>query len=314
MRTGPKITTLSLLLCAAIFASTAEAAPKRSLLRDGFVMSGMDGRLIDDNDCWYFMTAADANDGMAVLPAGSRLQLLPSATLAKITLDSKLRNSRKYRIWARVTKYEGRNYLFPVYYLPLSRTAMVRPQPADSESKPQEKPPADANDGQVMPAEQLAVSVDPNDIIGIPPEVVEKLKASRSAIPKLAEPATEPNSEPNAPAVIDHTVEDPNRARVPKFEQDRVLASRTGFIRGVSPGAFEDHEAIFLLDALGLGIQQKTYRLLPCEALKLTQWRQHIDPGRTRFKIAGIVTEYKGNEYLLLQQAVRVYSYGNFGR
>ena len=32
-----------------------------------------------------------------------------------------------------------------------------------------------------------------------------------------------------------------------------------------------------------------------------------------RFNVAGILTRYKGQQYLLLQKATRIYSYGNFG-
>jgi len=37
-------------------------------------------------------------------------------------------------------------------------------------------------------------------------------------------------------------------------------------------------------------------------------------PEPVRFKIAGIKTAYKGEHYLLLQKATRVYSHENFDR
>jgi hypothetical protein len=36
------------------------------------------------------------------------------------------------------------------------------------------------------------------------------------------------------------------------------------------------------------------------------------EPDKVRFKIAGIVTRYKGENYLLLHRIVRIYSNGNF--
>jgi hypothetical protein len=33
-----------------------------------------------------------------------------------------------------------------------------------------------------------------------------------------------------------------------------------------------------------------------------------------RFNVAGLVTEFQGRKYLLLQRAFVVYNYGNFGR
>jgi hypothetical protein len=93
-------------------------------------------------------------------------------------------------------------------------------------------------------------------------------------------------------------------------KQNYVLADRTGFIR--ESGQRLD----FVLDALGLDVWPAVsgLRLLPCQPLELAEREQSADPDPIRFKMAGIVTEYKGNRYLLLQRATRVYSYGNFGK
>ena len=37
-----------------------------------------------------------------------------------------------------------------------------------------------------------------------------------------------------------------------------------------------------------------------------------VDP--IRFNVAGLVAEFQGKKYLLLQRAAIVYNYGNFGR
>jgi hypothetical protein len=33
-----------------------------------------------------------------------------------------------------------------------------------------------------------------------------------------------------------------------------------------------------------------------------------------RFNVAGLITEFQGRQYLLLQRATPVHNYGNFGR
>jgi hypothetical protein len=48
--------------------------------------------------------------------------------------------------------------------------------------------------------------------------------------------------------------------------------------------------------------------------LELAEQRQSAVPEPVRFKIAGIVTKYKGKNYLLLQKVTRVYSHQNFDR
>jgi hypothetical protein len=64
-------------------------------------------------------------------------------------------------------------------------------------------------------------------------------------------------------------------------------------------------------------VQQATFRLLPCQVLEQAELQSATGGLRSdqiRLKIAGIITEYKGDKYLLLQRATRVYSHGNFGR
>jgi len=91
-----------------------------------------------------------------------------------------------------------------------------------------------------------------------------------------------------------------------ELKQDSILADRTGFIRDAGDGL------VFAFDALGRNIGTIQLRLLPCEILERAQRRQVVEADAVRFKVAGIVTEYKGQYYLLLQRAIRVYSYGNF--
>ena len=70
----------------------------------------------------------------------------------------------------------------------------------------------------------------------------------------------------------------------------------------------------FVPDALGRNVQKLSLHLLPCAALELTELKKAAEPETVRFKIAGIMTKYKGDNYLLLERAKRTYSHGNFGR
>jgi len=98
------------------------------------------------------------------------------------------------------------------------------------------------------------------------------------------------------------------------IKQNSVLANKTGFIRDSGHGTRGTRYGVFVFDALGRNIQQTTVLLLPCRALELAEQEQSAEPDPIRFKIAGIVTEYKGEKFLLLQRATRVYSHGNFVR
>ncbi len=80
---------------------------KPPLLRDGFILRGVDGKLSgpDSNDVWHFELASDVNDYRAVIKAGTKLELLPSSALEKMIADAKMRDEVKYRLWnGRITR------------------------------------------------------------------------------------------------------------------------------------------------------------------------------------------------------------------
>jgi hypothetical protein len=104
-------------------------APETPLLRDGSVLTGVDGTLVgpDSNDVWFFELASDVNDSSSGVKVGTRLELLPSAALEKMIADAKARSTTAYRLWdARVTRYKGRNFIFPDYFQPLRKTEDAR--------------------------------------------------------------------------------------------------------------------------------------------------------------------------------------------
>jgi hypothetical protein len=94
-----------------------------------------------------------------------------------------------------------------------------------------------------------------------------------------------------------------------QLKQDYVLTDRTALLDRRA----DDQDEV-ILDAIGRNIPQISFRLLPCEVLERAQHEQSIEADPVRFKIAGILTQYKGEYYLLLQKATRAYSHENFGR
>jgi len=258
----------------------AEIIRETPLLRDGFVMNGVDGNLIgpDSNDVWFFELSSDVNDYRTIIKAGTKLELLPSSALEKMTANMKTRTTAGYRLWnGRVTKYKGRNYIFPNFFLPVNREKKKPAQKKDSLTEPE-------------PERDLVVD-DSNDVLTMPREVIEKLRLKRSA-PSIL------RSEKNA-----------ERSTQTARSTNLVLVDRTGFLIKQ-----EDNRLVFVPDALGRNVQNVSLNLLPCAALELTELKQAGEPEKVRFKIAGIMTKYKGENYLLLEKATRTYSHGNFGR
>ncbi len=269
---------------------------RQTLLRDGFILRGVDGKLTgsDSNDVWFFEFAADVNDYRGRASAGTRLELLPSSELEKMIADVNERSAADYRLWGWVTKYKGRNFIFPNYFFPLGKLSRPQPQ-APPKRRPKGRKPTEGTSAKES-KQQPSVS-EPNDILAIPQEIIEKLKAGR---------VVRPEELGRTPKAIKEVVDS---VKITKFERDFILADRTAFLSKQDDGWHG-----FVLDALGRNVRPVSLRLLPCEVLELTERRQSAVPEPVRFKIAGIITKYKGENYLLLQKAIRVYSHQNFDR
>lgn len=113
----------------------------------------------------------------------------------------------------------------------------------------------------------------------IPPEVLAKLQSRRT--PQTA-------------------------ARPQPRKLGYVMVDRVGVMQ------MSDGRPLFVPYALGWNLGGP-YELLPCRTLEYVLARQAAAPDPLRFNVAGLVTEFQGRKYLLLQRAIRAYSYGNFG-
>jgi hypothetical protein len=267
-------------------------AQRTFILPDGFMLMGVDGKLTqsfdaaqdgkDSNDCWFFEFDSVVID--SIKTAGvMKLELLPSSALEKMIADANDSSAADYRLAARITKYKDRNFIFPLNFLPLS---VIKDIP--SESLQQAQP-------EAQPIQQEIE--EPNNWLGIPKEILEKIKIGS------ASPSTDSGQSGRTVRVI--------AGRQTQIKQNYVLVNRTGFLVKKSDG-----NMVFSLDALGrsAGSAGDIFQLLPCQALELAEQLQSAVPDQVRFKIAGLVTEYRGEKFLLLHRAIRVYSHGNFGR
>ncbi len=304
---------------------------RQTLLRDGFVLRGVDGKLkpaaligkseergdggapirTDPNldwcrSGWFFEFSTDVNDYRGRASAGTRLELLASSELEKMIADVNERSAASYRLWGWVTKYKGRNFIFPNYFFPLGKR-----------SRPQSQTPPKASQKVQRPTEGLSIKEskqqpvvarprrdrpavsEPNDVLAIPQEIVEKLKAGR--IVRSEKLGRTPKTKKG--------VGDSASAKKVQSEKDSILADRTAFL-----SKHDDGRIVFVLDAFGRNVRPVSLRQLPCEVLELAEQKQSAVPEPVRFKIAGIMTKYKGENYLLLQKATRVYSHQNFDR
>ena len=156
-------------------ASCAFGARKLSagLLRDGHVTDLVQGRVISDvNGLWYFKLAEDVNDMASIVKAGTKIQLLPSRTLEQLAGDFARRDQNTYLLKARVTRYKGKNYIFPVFFRSVIVLAeqpqeepITTPEPNEPTGKPEEDKAAPEKDEPNAPVE------DANNLLEIPQEV-----------------------------------------------------------------------------------------------------------------------------------------------
>ncbi len=258
-----------LILTATCVAFSADIA-----VRDGFVITGADGNLAkaDSNDKWFFEFDSDVNDEQGrVFTSGTRIELLPSSTLEKMTADTASRSAGGCRLWGKVARYKGNTFIFPIYFLPLSSTKKAE---TSTPQQPQSKEP------------QVAIN-ELEDSVALPNEIVAKIETRKTFQPE--------QSAQQSPEGVE-------------LKQDTILPERTGFITE------KDGQFVFELDALGQNVQNISFQLLPCQVLERLEQTQAAALDPVRFKIAGIVTEYKGRNYLLMQRAIRAYSHDNFGR
>ncbi len=240
---------------AVVTANSSENVP----LRDGFFIAGVDGKVTTDKnqEKYFFVFSSEISDDKGVVPAGAHLEILPSVSLEKIAANLPQHKGATYRLWGRVTQYKDRNFIYAIYFLPITEVEQ-------SEQK-------------------VKITInEPNDPLALPEDVIAKLKNKKIIRPQDLEQAVE-------------------------LKDDSILADRIGFIIEEADGTTE-----FVLDSFGRNCSKLSLKLLPCEILQQAQEKKTSEPEQMRFKTAGIVTMYKGQYYLLLQRAVRVYSYGNF--
>ena len=275
------ISVLTVAVAILLAAAIVRAGDDEQLLREDYVLGGVDGKVIEGGTGPLFEFETDISDGKVTLKAGESLELLKSATLERMVEDAKARNDARYRLWGKITKFEGKNYIFPTYFLALRKI-----------DKPAEQKNGANETRQMVNA--------PNDVLPIPDEIVNKLQTSEILPTDEAQQAQLQLKQDTIFAQRAGFVIEKKGGSAPRLSSGQA-APATGRYEFVSAG-------------LGRGIEKFSIELLPCEALQKAIEEIRGEPNPVRFNVAGILTRYNGRQYLLLQKATRAYSYGNFGR
>ena len=296
---------LLLLAAGAVFGAQPAA---RKLLPETAILDRVDGRLlhVDANDTWLFELTMEVKTPDYRLAPGTRFVLLPSGTLGQLVADVNDRVAPRYRLSARVTLYRGKNYLVPFYYLPLSKFKDDKsPEGGEQRTEDSKLNPLPA----IMSPPALTGGRNPKSNepeLVVPPEVLERLKNQRPLRGPRRGPEgkSKPIPESSERVLVDC---------VGRIESS-LLAVDSPQLPPVNRQLSTANSWVFVPYALGWNVSAVRYELLPCTALEQALRRQEgaLDP--IRLNVAGLVTEFQGRKYLLLQRATVVYNYGNFGR
>ena len=270
-----------------ILTSSFAFGDQAELLREDTVISGVPGKLVSDaNGNWLFSFDQDISDGTKVVGAGEPLALLECSTLEKILYIHQQDPNSQFRLWARVMAYEDKNYLYSAYFLEIagadeSDAALTEPDEPNMAGEVE-----DANDSD-QAADSVGVIDASEDEFKIPEKVLQKLR----------------------PQKIVRTQEIKKLRNGLKLKQDMIRANRTGFINKAGGGGYE-----FVIDGVGRSTDGTRFRLLQSKALELAIGEQQGYLEQIRFKISGVITQFKGDNCLILERTNRIFSHGNFGR
>jgi hypothetical protein len=242
--------------------------PKPLVLVEGYVFNGENGLLkfSEEDNKWVFVIDDKQTDGRAIVEAGKPMELIISSMLEKMTANMDKNSSAAIRLWAKVTKYDDKNYLFPWYFIPMT----------DLPGEQQTQDPDQQEETTRQQEEEEEDSI-------LPADVMTLLKPKRVVnLAKLRE--------------------------VVQADGNAMLVERTGFI------IEKDGQKIIQIDSLGRKLDEMSFKLLPCEVLEWSEYKMNRYAHPLRFRIAGIVTMYQGQYYMLLERATRAYNHGNFVR
>ena len=260
-----------IVLLLALIGLSAFALAVNPIIEEGFFLDGIEGviRKVEKVDVWSFVPDAKVTLSEEVAwPAQTPVNLLPCSVLEQITGLAGDDNKISVRLWGLFTEYNGNNYLYSVYFLPVKEDAELEPV------KPE--PPKKEGDNEDKTAEEP----EEEDSI-IPTEILKQIKSNKAPDLKM-------------------------------FQQVAVVTGDVNLIGRV--GYLKQNKKIkyFQPNAFGQNISRNQFILLPCEMLEVAENKMQKSPGRQRYNVSGLVTHYKGRNYMLLRRAVRTFTNGNF--
>ena len=127
---------------------------QKTTLSQGFVIKAVDGTVSYDKkkNRWLFAADKDITDGVGLIKAGTKIPLLESLILQKITALYRSNKITDFRLWANTNYYNGSNSFYPIYFMTLQNqnTETDTDEQTDSNDKTW-----DTNSYNILPADIL---------------------------------------------------------------------------------------------------------------------------------------------------------------
>lgn len=122
----------------------------RLALHEGFTIKSIDGTVsyCKETEKWFFAPAEDITDGLGIVEAGTKIQMLESQMLEQIAKIYKEKEITDFRLWATAINFKSKNSLYPIYFLTLKKAAAQDTKEAPKTS--------DANESNILPEEVLS--------------------------------------------------------------------------------------------------------------------------------------------------------------
>ena len=157
-----KILVLIIVVGSVAAAATSGRVKKLKPLADGFALAGEEGTLSSDpNGKWFFDFDLDLKSKAGLVKAGTKLEILSSAGLEKIAADAQQHTAATYKIWGQATRYRDKNFIFPLYFLPIEK--IEQPEPSNTQRKP--APAINEPDDELVMPDEIIAKLKPRKII-----------------------------------------------------------------------------------------------------------------------------------------------------
>ena len=100
-------------------------------LRDGFSLEGVDGKVVEEADNWFFVPLDTLTDDKGLVKAGSKLKFLPSSGLERLIQQKTSAGGESFRLWGTITQFGNENFAFAAYSLPITEANETPPRLED---------------------------------------------------------------------------------------------------------------------------------------------------------------------------------------